>query len=62
VRLGLLTAKDENGLRIFERQILRKIFGLVNTDNTWKIRNNMESDKLIEGADIVRFIKSQRIK
>jgi hypothetical protein len=48
--------------RIFERQILRKIFGPVNVDNTWKIRNNMEIDKLIEGADIVRFIKAQRIK
>jgi hypothetical protein len=28
-----LTAKDENNLRIFERQILRKISGPVNTDN-----------------------------
>ena len=58
----ILTAKDENNLRIFERQILRKIFGPVNTDNIWRIRNNMEIDKLIEGADIVRFIKAQRIK
>jgi hypothetical protein len=46
----------------FKRQILRKIFGLVNIDNTWRIRNNMEIDRLIEGADIVRFIKAQRIK
>jgi hypothetical protein len=46
----------------FERQILRKIFGPVNVDNVWRIRNNMEIDKLIEGADIVRFIKAQRIK
>ena len=29
-----LTAKDENNLRIFERQILRKIFGPVNTLRT----------------------------
>jgi hypothetical protein len=57
-----LTAKDENSLRIFERQILRKIFGPINIDNIWRIRNNMETDKLIKGADIVRFIKAQRIK
>jgi hypothetical protein len=57
-----LTAKDENNLRIFERQILRKIFGPVNIDNVWRIRNNMEIDKLIEGADIAGFIKAQRIK
>ena len=43
-----LTAKDENNLRIFERQILRKIFGPVNIDNVWRIGNNMEIDKLIE--------------
>ena len=33
-----LTAKDENNLRIFQRQILRKIFGPVNTDNTRAVR------------------------
>jgi len=26
----------------------------------WRTRNNMEIDKLIEGADIVRFTKAQR--
>jgi hypothetical protein len=57
-----LTTKDENNLRIFERQTLRNIFGPVNIDNVWRIRNNMEIDNLTEGADIVRFIKAQRIK
>jgi hypothetical protein len=52
----------ENNLRIFERQILRKMFDPVNIDNIWRIRNNMETDKLIEDADTVRFIKAQRIK
>jgi hypothetical protein len=41
---------------------LRKISGPVNIDNIWRIRNNMEIDKLIAGTDIVRFIKAQRIK
>jgi hypothetical protein len=36
-----LTAKDENNLGIFERQILRKISGPVNIDSVWRIRNNM---------------------
>ena len=55
-------SKNENNLRIFERKIRRKIFGPVNIDNIWRIGNNMEIDKLIEGADIVRFIKARRIK
>jgi hypothetical protein len=38
------------------------MFGPLNIDNIWRIRNNMEIDKLIEGADIVRFIKTRRIK
>jgi hypothetical protein len=35
------------------------VFGLVNIDNIWRIRNNMEIDELIEGADIMRLIKAQ---
>jgi hypothetical protein len=30
-------AKDENNLRIFERQILRKIVGPVNIATIWRI-------------------------
>ena len=45
-----------------EEQILKKTFGPVNIDNIWRTRNNMETDKLIEDADIVRFIKVQRTK
>jgi hypothetical protein len=35
---------------------------MVAQQNILRIRNNMEIDKLIEGADIVIFIKAQRIK
>jgi len=52
---------NKTGL-ILERQTLRKIFGPINIDNVWRISNNIEIDKLIEGADVVRFIKAQRIK
>jgi len=55
-----LTNRDEQYLRIFERIILRKIFGPVqNEDGSWNIRMNYELNKLIENADTVRFIKSR---
>jgi hypothetical protein len=39
---------------------LRKIFGPVqNEDGSWRIRINYELNRLIENADIVRFIKSR---
>jgi hypothetical protein len=59
---NFLQSDNLKPLGIFERQILRKIFGPVNIDSAWRIRNNMEIDELIEGADIVRFIKAHRIK
>jgi hypothetical protein len=58
-----LTEKDDMRLRIFERQILRKIFGPIQIGkDIWRIRNNAELDRVINGVDIVRFIKAQRIK
>jgi hypothetical protein len=48
---------DREGLRIFERRILRKIFDPVqNEDGSWRIRKNDELNELIGNADIVRFI------
>ena len=39
---------------------LSKIFGPVNIDSVWRIRNNMEIDNLTEGADtrVVRKVSS----
>jgi hypothetical protein len=49
-------------LRIFERRILRKIFGPVqNEDGSWRITMTYELKELIGNADIVRFINSRRI-
>ena len=57
-----LTNRDEQYIRTFEHRILRKIFGPVqNEDGFWRIRMNYELNKLMENADIVRFIKSRRI-
>jgi len=57
-----LTNRDEQYLRIFERRILRKIFGPVqNEDGFWRIGKNYELNDLIKNADIVRFLKSKRM-
>jgi len=56
-----LTTRDEQRLRIFERKILRKIYGPVQDKaGSWRIRMNHELNELIGNADIVRFIKSRR--
>jgi len=47
-----LTNRDKQHLRIFERRILRKIFGPVqNEDGSWRIRINYELNELIENAE-----------
>jgi hypothetical protein len=49
-----LTNQYEQHLRIFERRILKKIFGPVqNEDGSWRIRMNYELNKLLENAVIV---------
>jgi hypothetical protein len=53
---------DENLLRIFERKILQKIYGPIQEGNIWRIRNNEELNRAINGEDIVKFIKTQRIR
>jgi hypothetical protein len=57
-----LKARDENTLRCFERKILQRIFGPVQDSSGWRIRYNQELDGLIEGQDLVRFIKAQRLR
>jgi hypothetical protein len=57
-----LTVTEENALRIFERKIMRRIYGPVLENNVWMIRYNEELNTLLKGEDIVRFIKSQRIR
>jgi len=55
-----LTGRNEQQLRIFERKILRKLFGPVQDENgIWRIRKNHELNELIGNADTVRFIESR---
>uniref|UniRef100_A0A8D8T8C5 Uncharacterized protein n=1 Tax=Cacopsylla melanoneura TaxID=428564 RepID=A0A8D8T8C5_9HEMI len=44
------------------RKIVRRIYGAVQEDDTWRIRYNDEINNILHGEDIVRFIKSQRLR
>jgi hypothetical protein len=49
-----------NALRIFERKIVRRIYGPINEEESWRIRTNKEIEDILEGAYTVKFIKSLR--
>jgi len=51
---------EENLLRIFERKILRKVYGPIQEGDICRIRNNEEFNRYIKGEDIVKFITAQR--
>jgi hypothetical protein len=57
-----LTVGEERALAVFEREILRKIYGPVKENELWRIRRNDELEAIIKGENIVRFIKCQRIQ
>ena len=48
-------------LLVFEKKILRGIFGPTKENQTWRIKNNEELDKLIKHENIVNYIKAQRL-
>ena len=54
--------EEESALSVFERKILRKIYGPVKQNELWRIRRNDELEAIIKGENIVRFIKCQRIR
>jgi len=56
------TKSYENLLRILEWKFLRKIYGPIQEGNIWRIRNNEELNRSINGEDIVKFIKTQRVR
>jgi len=54
--------EEERALAVFERKILRKIYGPVKENELWRVRRNDELEAIIKGENIVRFIKGQRIQ
>jgi hypothetical protein len=55
---------DEKRLLVFERKILRRIFGPVKDSitNDWRIRKNEELDPLYQKPNIVEAIRTKRLK
>jgi hypothetical protein len=54
--------EEKRVLAVFERKIIRKIYGPVKENELWRIRRNDELEDIIKGENIIRFIKSQRIR
>jgi hypothetical protein len=47
---------------IFERKIMRKIFGPTRSDDGyWGIKTNQEINDILKGQNIIGFIKEQRL-
>jgi hypothetical protein len=47
---------------IFGRTTLRKLFGPVIEDDQWRLRTNVELEKLYKYVNIGTFIKLQRLR
>ena len=57
-----LTTKDEDFLRIWERKILRKIYGPKHEEGRWAIRTNDELYQLYQQPNVVNEVKARRIR
>ena len=49
-------------LFIFEKKILRRIFGPTKENQIWRVKTNEELDKLIKRKNIINYIKAQRLR
>jgi hypothetical protein len=59
-----LTLREEHRLRVFENRVLRGIFGPKRDDVTgdWRKLHNEELHKLYSSSNIIRMVKSRRIR
>ncbi|PRD32136.1 UNVERIFIED_CONTAM: hypothetical protein NCL1_21396 [Trichonephila clavipes] len=57
-----MSRTDDNMISVYERKILRFIFGGIQENRTWRRRSNFELYHSYKESDIVNFIKLQRIK
>jgi hypothetical protein len=58
-----LTLREEHRLRVFENRVLRRIFGPKREeDGSWRKLHNDEIHNLCSSPNIVRVIKSRRMR
>lgn len=57
-----LTQEDSRKLRVFERKIVRRIYGAIQVNGQWRLRNNAEIEGLIQNENIINFIKVCRLR
>jgi hypothetical protein len=59
-----LTLRDERRLRVFENRVLRRVFGPKKDEVTgeWRKLHNEELNDLYSLPNIVRVVKSRRMK
>jgi hypothetical protein len=64
VKLGLLTLREEQRLRVFENRVLSGIFGPKRDEVTggWRKLHNEELHDLYSSPSIIRMIKSSRMR
>jgi hypothetical protein len=64
VKLAGLTLKEYHRLRVFENRVLRRIFAAKREEETrdWRRLHNKELHNLYTSLNIIRVIKSRRMR
>jgi hypothetical protein len=56
-----MTKKEEQAVLVFERKILRRIYGPKYEKGEWRTRTNRELEEMSKGENTAKWIKGQRI-
>ena len=58
----VLTIRDEQRINMWERKVLRRIFGAVKDKELWRGRTNKQIMDVYQDKDFVTLIKSHRMR